>query len=244
MLTVLVFGGVYIMHLCLDGFRLLKIVALLSILPEASLPHVGHEKLVSKINSHTWRWRWNKHVQRGYIFFEHVCRVPKTLLLWNAVFLQAHHTFKHQLLNLGLEYVATGLAMTSCLFRWVPCEKYMWLISHKPVLDTFHYSKIMAFGSSSTSKITWRTNILGVPVRRDSGGWGAYFLQRLLHQQEPRNGRSMNSWCIKIMGKRDLIFAEPQGGPLPLINGVITSISRGEITPVTHLQGHLQGYNW
>ena len=85
--------------------------------------HVGHEKLVSKINSPTWRWRWNKHIQRGYIFFEHVCRVPKTLLLWNAVFLQAHHTFKHQLLNLELEYVATGLAMTSCLFRWFPCEE-------------------------------------------------------------------------------------------------------------------------
>ena len=108
------------------------------------------------MNSHTWRWRWNKHVQRGYMFFEHVCR-PKTLLLWNAVFLQAHHTFKHQLLNLELEYVATGLAMTSCLFRWSPCEKYMWLISHKPVLDAFHYSKIMTFGSSKhmENQHTW-----------------------------------------------------------------------------------------
>ena len=41
----------------------------------------------------------------------------------------------------------------------------------------------------------------------------------------------MNSWCIKIMGKRDLTFAEPQGGLLPVINGVITSVSRDEITP-------------
>ena len=84
-----------------------------SSLPRSFLAsHVGHEKLVSKINSHTWRWRWNKHVQRGYIFFW--ARVPcaQNIAPMKRCVFQVHHTFKHQLLNSELEYVATGLAMT------------------------------------------------------------------------------------------------------------------------------------